>query len=103
MKRTILRWTLRLGPAEWREEFGADIEADFEEGVREARARGRLSAVPGLLHGVSAMDLPTYAGVAALLRRWCFWLRSRPHPKLPASLRWNRSATSESHLLFIGS
>ena len=45
MKRTILRWTLWLGPSEWSKEFGPEMEADFEEGIREARGRGRLSAL----------------------------------------------------------
>ena len=44
MKRPFLRWALRLGPREWRREFGPEIEADFEEGWREARDRGRSKA-----------------------------------------------------------
>jgi hypothetical protein len=44
MKTTILRWALRLGPHFFRREFGPEIEADFEEGWREARQRGRSRA-----------------------------------------------------------
>jgi hypothetical protein len=96
MSRRILRWALRCCPGAFRREFGPEIEADFEEGARDARARGRLSAlaflarsawevarsglaerwasrratlagIPGLLHGVSTLDATTYAGVAFLL------------------------------------
>jgi len=44
MKTTILRWALRLGPRSFLREFGPEIEVDFEEGWREARARGRARA-----------------------------------------------------------
>jgi predicted permease len=44
MKKTILCWALRLGPRSFRREFGPEIEADFEEGWREARDRGRSKA-----------------------------------------------------------
>jgi hypothetical protein len=39
MKKTILRWALRLGPCSFRREFGPEIEADFEEVARGARTR----------------------------------------------------------------
>jgi ABC-type lipoprotein release transport system permease subunit len=35
--------------------------------VASAALSRALASVPGLLHGVSAMDLPTYAGVVVLL------------------------------------
>jgi putative ABC transport system permease protein len=45
VKSRILRWALRLSPHSFRSEHGFEIEADFEEGWREARRRGRLRAL----------------------------------------------------------
>ncbi len=52
MRKTLLRWALRLAPGEWRAEFGPEIEADFEEGWREARARGRSHGLAFTLRAV---------------------------------------------------
>jgi putative ABC transport system permease protein len=45
MRKKLLRWALRLSPRSFRHEFDSEIEADFEEGWREARARGRVKAL----------------------------------------------------------
>jgi predicted permease len=64
MTRKILRWALRLGPPDWRGEFGPEIEADFDEGFREARGRGRVSALRFALR--NAWDL----GRSGVGERW---------------------------------
>jgi putative ABC transport system permease protein len=62
--KAILRWALRLSPGSFRFEFGPEIEADFEEGLRRARRRGRLSAVRFAIR--SAWDV----GSSGLGERW---------------------------------
>jgi len=72
MKKTILRSALRLGPRSFRREFGLEIEADFEEGWREARERG--SGGPAFGGGASGFvragieGLPHRSGGSSALR-----------------------------------
>jgi putative ABC transport system permease protein len=42
LRKRLLRFALSFSPEEWRSEFEAEIEADFEEGWRVESARGRL-------------------------------------------------------------
>jgi predicted permease len=64
MRKTVLRWVLRLGPSSFRSEFGPEIEADFEDGWREARRGGRSKSLAFTLR--TAWDL----GRSGLGERW---------------------------------
>ena len=72
MTKTILRCALRLSPGSFRREFGPEIEADFEEGLRDARRRGRLSAFRFAMG--SAWDV----GTSGLGERWEWRRRFAP-------------------------
>ncbi|HJS74454.1 MAG TPA: ABC transporter permease, partial [Vicinamibacteria bacterium] len=52
MTRRILRWALRCGPRSFRQEFGLEIQADFEEGLKEARVRGGFAPLAFVLRSV---------------------------------------------------
>ena len=64
MRKTALRWALRLAPRSFARDFGPEIEADFEEGWREARSRGRFQALSFTLW--TAWDV----GRSGLVERW---------------------------------
>jgi putative ABC transport system permease protein len=66
MTKTILRCALRLCPRSFRKEFGPEIEADFEEGIGDARGRGRISAFRFAIAG--AWNIAT-SGLAERLER----------------------------------
>ncbi|HEY7820180.1 MAG TPA: ABC transporter permease, partial [Vicinamibacteria bacterium] len=52
MRHRLLRWALRCGPRSFRREFGPEIQADFEEGLKEARARRGFAPLAFLLRSV---------------------------------------------------
>ncbi len=93
MKSPILRFALLLAPRDFRSEFGPEIEADFGEGLEEARADGRLRVFAFILR--SAWDLAR----TGLGERWD---RRRAKPEKPRRRRMESSVGQDAKLAWRG-
>ncbi len=89
MTRVILRFALLIAPPAFRSEFRPEIEADFEEGLKEARARGRFRVVVFTLR--SAWDVAR----TGLGERWD---RGRAKPENKRRKRMETSVGQDAKL-----